>query len=74
MGDHYIKVGHREAIYAIKDLLPYVNATVRLIINADDEVDIHDMLNEMEYNFTSNTDNANIIEEEVMDFQVKFAK
>jgi len=49
----------------------YVNATVRLIINADDEVDIHDMLNDMEYNFTSNTDNANIIEEEVMDFQVK---
>jgi len=49
----------------------YVNATVRLIINADDGVDINDMLNDIEYDFTSNTDNADIIEEEVMDFQVK---
>ncbi len=48
----------------------YVNVTTRLIIHADEGTDIENVLENMDYSFTSNNSNANIEETEITDWEI----
>lgn len=49
----------------------YVKVTVRLIIRADEEQDIEEVLQNMDYNFTASTsDDADIESTEITDWEV----
>ena len=48
----------------------YVTVKARLIIQAEDDVDIDDVLDNMDYSFDSNTDNADIVETELTDWNI----
>jgi len=48
----------------------YVIVTVRLTINQDNGVSTKDVIDEMEYGFTSQTEGADIIDEEISDFEI----
>ena len=52
----------------------YVTVTCRLIINMDYGIDTKDVIDEMEYGFASQTDGADIIDEEILDFEVTDSK
>jgi len=52
----------------------YVNVTVRLIIRADEGVEINDVLENMEYNFISQTEGADIEDTEVQDWEITDSK
>ena len=48
-----------------------VELKVLLTIRADDDVNIHtDVLNEMDYDFTSTTDGADIEDSEILDAEI----
>ena len=48
----------------------YVNVTVRLIIRADEGVEINNVLEDMEYDFTSQTEGADIEDTEVQNWEI----
>ena len=49
----------------------YVNVTVRLIIRADEDQNIDEVLENMDYKFTaSESDNADIEDTEITDWEV----
>lgn len=48
----------------------YVNVTTRIIIDMEEGIEVSDVISEMDYNFTSNTDNADIVDTEISDFEV----
>lgn len=52
----------------------YVTVTTQLIINADDDQNISDVLSEMDYDFTSNTDGADIEDTEILNWEVTDSK
>ncbi len=52
----------------------YVEVKVRLIINQDDGVETSEVIDEMDYNFDSQTDGANIVDTEVLDYEVTDSK
>ena len=52
----------------------YVDVTVRLIINQDDDVCTGDVINEMEYNFMDMTGKATIEDTEIKDYEVTDSK
>ena len=52
----------------------YVNVITRLIIQANEGVDIDDVLSEMDYDFTSTTEGAEIIDTEITDQEVTDSK
>ena len=52
----------------------YVTVTTQLIINADDDQNISDVLSEMDYDFTSNTDGADIEDAEILNWEVTDSK
>lgn len=52
----------------------YVTVTTRLIIRADDNVNIEDVLENMDYSFTANTDGADIEDTEIQDWEVTDSK
>ena len=52
----------------------YVNVTVQLIICANDGVEICDVIEEMDYNFTSQTTGATIEDTEILDHEVTDSK
>lgn len=52
----------------------YVSVTARLIIRVDEGVDITEVLSEMDYDFTSQTDGANIEDTEIQDWEVTDSK
>lgn len=45
----------------------YVEIKVRLIINADEGVDVDEVLDEMDYNFISTTEGAEIEDTEILE-------
>jgi len=45
-----------------------VDVTIRLTINVKGEVEISDVINEMDYDFTSATKGATIVDTEVVEF------
>lgn len=48
-----------------------VEVTIKLAINAEEGVEISEVVQEMDYSFTSQTDNAEIMDTEIRDFDVK---
>ena len=56
----------------------YVQVTVRLIIDIDEAVEVGDVIQEviqeMDYNFTSTTDNTEVVESEIIEHEVTVVK
>ena len=52
----------------------YVNVTTRLIIDADDGVDIDEVIQEMDYDFVSNTKGANVENIEIVEHEITDSK
>jgi hypothetical protein len=52
----------------------YADVKVRLIINADEGVSIFETLENMDYNFTSSTDGADIVDTEIKDCEITDSK
>lgn len=52
----------------------YVDVKVRLVINAEEEILISDVIQEMDYNFTSKIDGAEIIETEIEEYEITDSK
>lgn len=53
----------------------YVDVTVCLIINADDDQNVNEVLENMDYSFTaSNDDDADIVETEIIGWDIKDSK
>jgi hypothetical protein len=52
----------------------YVEVTTRLIINADDNVDIDEVIQEMEYDFISQTEGADIEDTEITSYDTTDSK
>lgn len=51
-----------------------VEVKVKLTINMDEGVDVSEVINELDYNFTSNTDAADIEDTEIIDHEVTDSK
>ncbi len=52
----------------------YVDLKVRVIINADEGVDIEDVINEADFEFASQTDGADIIGSLITDWDIVDSK
>ena len=52
----------------------YVNVTTRLIIRANDDVDINEVLENMDYDFTSTNEGADIEDTEITDWEISDSK
>ena len=52
----------------------YINVTTRLIIRADEGVDINDVLENMDYTYTSQTEGADIEDTEIQDWDITDSK
>ena len=52
----------------------YVNVTARLIIRANDDQNIEDVLENMDYSFTSQSDGADIEDTEITDWKITDSK
>lgn len=52
----------------------YVEVKTRLIIEADEGVNISEVISEMDYDFLSNTSGASIIDTEIRDHEVTDSK
>ena len=52
----------------------YVEAKVRLIIRQDDGVNTEDVLDNMDYDFISNNDGADIEDTEIIDWKIQDSK
>ena len=48
----------------------YIEVKVKLIVRSEPGVNIDDVMNEMDYNFVSQTENADIEETEIMEYDV----
>lgn len=51
-----------------------VDVRVKLTINADEGIDISEVLAEMDYDFTSNTDGADVQDTEIDDWEIVDSK
>ena len=52
----------------------YVDVKVRLIINMDEGIEVNTVLENMDYSFTSMTDDANIEDSEIEEWEVTDSK
>ena len=50
----------------------YVNLTTRLIFRVDEGSSVTEVLENMDYSFTSDSDNADILETEILDWEVVY--
>ena len=48
----------------------YVNLTVRLIIDADDVMTVDEVIQNMDYDFVSQTKNTKIVKTEILEHEV----
>jgi len=48
----------------------YVNVVVKLIVLADDDVDISDVISDMFYSFDSDTEDADIDDSEITSYEI----
>lgn len=51
-----------------------VHVTMKLVINMDEGIEVGDVIDEMERTFTSNTDGADIEDDEMLDYEVTDSK
>lgn len=52
----------------------YVNVNVRLIMNLEEGVSVDDAINEVEYDFNLDPDHGEVVDTEIMDYQVEDSK
>ena len=52
----------------------YVEIKSRVIINMDEGVEVSDVIEEMDYDFTSQTEGADIVDTEIRDYEVTDSK
>lgn len=52
----------------------YVEAKVKLIVRADDDADIDNVLSEMDYSFSDTTGKADIEDTEILDWDITDSK
>lgn len=52
----------------------YVMVKTRLIIQANDDVNIENVLEDMDYNFVSNSDGIDILDSEIQDWDITDSK
>ena len=52
----------------------YVEATVRIIIDMNEGIDVKEVLDEMDYNFISKHDGADIVDTELINYEVEDSK
>jgi hypothetical protein len=52
----------------------YLNVMFQVIIVAEDDVNISEVMNELDYNFCSNTPNSDIYDSAMIDFEVTDSK
>ena len=52
----------------------YVNVTTKLIFRVDEGQSIYEVLENMDYSFKSDSDNAEILETEILDWEVVDSK
>ena len=52
----------------------YVEVKTRLIIQMDEGVEVDDVIQEMDYNFQSNTVGADIVDTEIRDYEIQDSK
>ena len=51
-----------------------VELTVKLVINIDEGTELSDVIDELEYDFTSTVDSANVIDSEIEGFDIRDSK
>ena len=47
------------------------NLTVKLLLYVNENADVSKVINELNYNFSDTTTEANIIDSEIIDFEIK---
>jgi hypothetical protein len=52
----------------------YVNLNVKLIMNLEEGVSVNDAISEMEYDFNLDSDHGDMIDTEIMDYEVEDSK
>ena len=52
----------------------YVNLTVRLIIQAEEGIEISDIIDEMDYSFKADTEGAEIVDTEIQEHEITDSK
>ena len=52
----------------------YINMKIRVIVQADDGVDIGEVLDEMDYNLNSHTEGADVLDTEITDYEITDSK
>jgi hypothetical protein len=52
----------------------YVEVKVQLIIDMDEGVEVSEVINEMVHNFDSETENADIVDSEILGYEVTDSK
>lgn len=52
----------------------YVLVQTRLVIHANDDVEVGEVIQEMDYDFTSKTDGADIVDTEIVDYELQDSK
>jgi hypothetical protein len=52
----------------------YLNVMFQVIVLAEEGVDISEVMNELDYNFSSNTANSDIYDSAMIDFEVTDSK
>jgi len=52
----------------------FVEVKVKLVIDADEGVEISEVIDEMDYSFVDTTGKANIVDTEILDHEVKDSK
>ena len=51
-----------------------VDVKVRVVLNCDDDADVVEVLNEMDYEFYDTTSKADVMDTEILDFEIKDSK
>lgn len=52
----------------------HVTLKVRLVINADDDINVEDIINELSYNFEDTTTKADVEDYTILDYEVADSK
>jgi len=52
----------------------YVEATVKIVINVDEGVEVGDVVQVLDYNFSDTTGNADVMDAEILDYEITDSK
>ena len=52
----------------------YVEVKIKLVMNVNSSSDVSEIINEMDYNFVDNTGDADIVDTEMLDYEIVDSK